>query len=109
MAEAEAASEATAQLEGIQADIRAALLAAQEARGSHPVLQDSLTKVTTLLESLVSLAASQAHKAHKIAEQDWLKGVLGAGAVKGTCVWTRSIWQGQSAAPWALCAEARRG
>jgi hypothetical protein len=58
VAEAEPAPEATAQLEGIQADIRAALLAAQEARGSDPVLQDSLTKVTTLLETLVSLAAS---------------------------------------------------
>ena len=58
MAEAEAASDATVQLEGIQADIRAALLGAQEARGSGPVLQDSLAKVTTLLETLVSLAAS---------------------------------------------------
>lgn len=58
MAEAEAASDATVQLDSIQADIRAALSAAQEARGSGPVLQDSLAKVTTLLETLVSLAAS---------------------------------------------------
>ncbi len=58
MAEAEAALEARAQLEGIQSDIRAALSAAQEARGSGPLLQDSLARVTTLLEALVSLAGS---------------------------------------------------
>ena len=61
MAEAEAMSseargldgQAPAQLESLQLDVRAALAAAQDAQGNGPVLQDSIAKVTTLLETLV--------------------------------------------------------
>ena len=42
------------QLETIQSDMSAALAAAREAQGGGLVLQDSLAKVTTLIETLVS-------------------------------------------------------
>ena len=45
--------QAPAQLESLQLDLRAALAAAQDAQGNGPVLQDSIAKVTTLLETLV--------------------------------------------------------
>lgn len=47
--------QALAQLDSLQLDVRAALAAAQDAQGSGPVLQDSLAKVTTLLETMVGL------------------------------------------------------
>ena len=61
MAEAEAMpsetsgldGQASAQIESLQLDVRAALAAAQDAQGNGPVLQDSIAKVTTLLETLV--------------------------------------------------------
>ena len=66
MANADAASsndesadgQALARLEGLQLDVRAALEAAQDAQGNGPVLQDSLAKVTTLLETMVRVAPS---------------------------------------------------
>ncbi len=45
--------QALAQLESLQLDVGAALAAAQDAQGNGPVLQDSLAKVTTLLETMV--------------------------------------------------------
>lgn len=45
--------QALAQIESIQMDVQAALAAARDAQGSGPVLQDSLAKVTTLLETMV--------------------------------------------------------
>ena len=47
--------QALAQLESLQLDVRAALAAAQDAQGSGPILQDSLAKVTTLLETMVGI------------------------------------------------------
>ena len=41
------------QLEALRSDIAATLAAAQEAQGGGLVLQDSLAKVTTLIETLV--------------------------------------------------------
>ena len=69
MAESEAAAlgardfeaQPSADLEDLQSDIRAALAAAQEAQSSGPVLQDSLAKVTTLLETLVRAASRPVH------------------------------------------------
>jgi len=45
--------QAPAQLESLQLDVRAALAAAQDAQGNGPVLQDSIAKVTSLMETLV--------------------------------------------------------
>ena len=50
----EAQMQSLVQLEAIQSDMSAALAAAQEAQGGGLVLQDSLAKVTTLIETLVS-------------------------------------------------------
>lgn len=53
--------QALAQLDSLQLDVRAALAAAQDAQGNGPVLQDSLAKVTTLLQTMVRKYAQ--HKA----------------------------------------------
>ena len=50
----EAQMQSLVQLEAIQSDMSAALAAAREAQGGGLVLQDSLAKVTTLIETLVS-------------------------------------------------------
>ena len=50
----EAQMQSLMQLEAIQSDMSAALAAAQEAQGGSLALQDSLAKVTTLIETLVN-------------------------------------------------------
>ena len=50
----EAQMQSLMQLEAIQSGMSAALAAAREAQGGGIVLQDSLAKVTTLIETLVS-------------------------------------------------------
>lgn len=49
----EAQAQSLMQLEAIRSDLAAALAAAREAQGGSLVLQDSLAKVTTLIETLV--------------------------------------------------------
>ena len=79
------------QLEAIQSDMSAALAAAREAQGGGLVLQDSLAKVTTLIETLVN------HKAVSITDTDilWQAWASGAACMRSGVLakhaWFRSM------------------